>query len=170
MSNVLPLEAKNVARRRLRLRFILVTALVLLCAAGIASIAILPAFISVRIAEQALRIEVDEASKAVQTDQAEQARAFALIAALTPYAAATTSPTQMVTSALTLKPAGLRITSARYDKGKIILSGVTRDREALNAYREDLEKSALFKSVVIPVAALVGTQDGRFTITLSGAF
>ena len=40
----------------------------------------------------------------------------------------------------------------------------------MSEYRDALSGSGRFVDVAVPVAALVGTQEGKFTITLSGSF
>ena len=170
MSNVLPPEEKNLILRRFRERFIALGALVLLLGAGVASLSLLPSLILVSSAEASLRRATEAASKTVREDQVIQTRTLALIQALQGAIQATSSPTQVLQRALELKPKGLKITSISAEKGKMLLSGISDRRESINAYREALEKSSIFTSVAIPVAALVGAQEGRFTVTLTGNF
>lgn len=155
--------------RNVRSRFVLTTALVLLLGATIATASLIPAFISVRLAIQGLP-ESTPLSQTAQEDQEKNTRALALVAALSPITNATSTPSEALTAALTAKPAGVSITSMTYSAGKLVLAGGSGNRQAVNAYREALEADATFSSVTVPVAALVGSQDGRFTITLTGAF
>lgn len=169
MANVLPPEKKKILAARLRARFIFTTAVVLCAGALVAALALVPAFVSVRIALSSL--PESEVSETARDDQAKGARAAALVAALGPISHATSSaPVESVTAALALKPAGMSISGVRYSKGKIELSGVAANRAAVSVFRDALEADARFTTVAVPVAALVGTQEGRFTITLSGAF
>jgi Tfp pilus assembly protein PilN len=169
MANVLPQKEKKRILREVRSRFILTLALVLLVGALVASASMLPAWISVRIALNGISHD-SEMSQTVREDQAKHARALALVNVLNPLLLSTTTPSGGLIAALTAKPAGMSITGINYTKGQLVLTGVSRDRQALNEYRETLEDEALFTSVNVPVAALVGTQDGRFTITLLGQF
>lgn len=169
MANVLPLEKKKILASRLRARFMFTLALALFIGALAAALALVPAFISTRIALSSL--PEGEISETARDDQVQGARAAALVAALAPIVHATSSaPIDSVTAALALKPAGMSISGVRYSKGKIELSGVATNRAAVSAFRDALEKDARFTTVAVPVTALVGTQEGRFTITLSGAF
>ncbi len=169
MANVLPIEEKKRVLRTLRARFITVTALVLLLGATLAALALSPAILSVRLAQANLPSD-ETLSETARDDQAKHARAFALVGALGPIANSTSSPVGMFTAALAEKPASVHITSINYSRGRLILSGDGGTRQAMNAYKEALETSGSFTTVEVPVAALVGTQEGRFTITLTGAF
>lgn len=169
MANVLPTEEKKRVLRDVRSRFVLTAACVLLTGALIATACLSPAVISVMLAINGLPQE-EQLSDTTRDDQIKQARAVALVAALNPIISATTTPSSSVIAALSVKPAGVSVTSLSYSKGRLLLSGVSRDRQAVNDYRELLEADPRFITVAVPVAALVGTQDGRFTITLSGNF
>lgn len=155
--------------REVRSRFILTTSIALFAGATIAAASLLPALISVRLAFGALPQEVT-LSETARDDQTKHARALAVVAALGPSVLATTTPAATAFAALAAKPAGVSVTSLNYSKGRMLVSGLSRDRQAVNDYREALESDTRFTSVTVPVAALVGTQDGRFTITLMGNF
>ncbi len=170
MSNVLPLEEKKKLLRQFYVRFLSVASVMCILGAGVASVALLPAFITIRIAEAALQKSEAAITEATKSDQAQQTRATVLLKALMPIATASTSPADALQRALSPKPKGMSITSIRYKKGEIVLMGVAANREAVGAYRDILKLDPGFSSVTVPVAALVGSQEGRFTITLSGAF
>lgn len=167
MSNVLTQEAKKQLAKSVRARYLTVGALVLTLGALIASLSLVPTFISITSAEDALTVPSDEASAALD-DQQKALRAQNLVKALTPLLA-TSTPSDVISGALALRPAGISITQITYQAGQktIALSGTSARREAVNGFRDALEASGLFKSVAVPVSALVGTQDGRFTITLT---
>jgi len=171
MSNVLPTEHKKKETGRLWTRFLLVGAVMLAGGAVVATLAILPAFISVRIARAG--IETSEAARLASGDQSAAARAQVLLGILGSIAAATSSPSGVLAGALSLKPANISVNTIIYTgggQGKIVLSGVAGRREAVSEYRDALSGSGRFVDVAVPVAALVGTQEGKFTITLSGSF
>lgn len=169
MANVLPIQEKKRVLRALRSRFVLTTALALLVGAVIASASLVPAMLSVLIATNDLP-DGAELSETARDDQAKHARALALVTALNPVVLATTTPSASVAAALLARPKGVSVTSVSYSKGKILLSGASTNRQAVNDYRETLEADPRFTSVAVPVAALVGTQEGRFTMTLGGSF
>jgi hypothetical protein len=147
-----------------------VGASMLAAGAIIAILSIMPAYISVRIARAAVEADARENGGAASADQEAAVRTQGLMTHLTPIANATTSPVSALAIALAEKPAGLSITSITYssDKSTITLTGTATRREAVSTLRDTLDATKRFASVTVPVAALVGTQEGRFTITLTG--
>lgn len=173
MANVLSKEKLLSLRRRMSARFLLIGSLMIAASAILGIIAILPAYISVNISRAAIESSMEAGEPGSAEDQAAAQRAQGLIVALTPLANATSSPATALVAALSQKPAGVSITSITYTGGvkqNLVLSGVASRREGVNQFREALEKTGLFSNVAVPVAALVGTQEGRFTVTLSGSF
>ena len=164
MSNVLTSKAKKKLGSRVRARFIFVGAVVLLLGALVASLALAPTLISLQIARASLNTPSEEENEA-RDDATKAVRAQSLITALTPLVA-TSSPIEILSEALATRPSGISVTSISYQEKKLQFSGTSARREGVSAFRDALEKSGLFASVTVPVAALVGTQDGRFTITL----
>lgn len=165
MSNVLP-NARTTYLRRVRARFVIVLGLTFSAAAVVAILALLPAYIATSIARAGL---VSSAGGEAPAEQAEAARTLALIQALTPFA--TTTSSGKLAEALELRPPGVRVTSVRYSAGapaSLVLSGTSLRREGVNEYRDALLVDNRFGKVSVPVAALVGTQEGRFSITLTG--
>ncbi len=166
MANVLPI-ARTTLVRRMRARLLIVVSLTLSAAALIAILALLPAFISISIARAGL---VSEAPAEASLEQGEAARTLALIQTLNTFVG-TTSPSVKLLEALTLRPQGVSISSVRYTAGapaSLVLSGASARREGVSGYRDVLLSDGRFGKVSVPVAALVGTQEGRFSITLSG--
>ncbi len=166
MSNVLP-NARTTYLRRVRARFVIVLGLTLSAAAAVAILALLPAYIMTFIARAGL---VSSAGSEAPAEQAEAARTLALIQTLTPFATTTTPSTTML-RALELRPEGVHINSVRYSAGapaSLVLSGTSLRREGVNEYRDALLVDGAYGKVSVPVAALVGTQEGRFSITLTG--
>ncbi|OHB18801.1 MAG: hypothetical protein A2854_02965 [Parcubacteria group bacterium RIFCSPHIGHO2_01_FULL_56_18] len=170
MANVIPREGLSKMQKRHGARFLLLGSYMFAAAAVIAILAILPAYVSVRIARASVDSETQESSGGVGTEQATAIRTQSLITNLTPIANATSSPTGALSIALAQKPAGISITTISFlggAKPSILLTGTSQRREAVTAFRDELKASGRFSNVAVPVAALVGTQDGRFTITLS---
>lgn len=171
MANVLPSEEKATLLKRQRARFVFVGGCMFFCAALVSSIALIPALIIVRVDLASLQSSVEQVRTEAANDLAVQANTQGLIDALNPILNATTSPSFILTTALQQKPPGISITSASFSGGSagtLVLSGISESRQSVNAYRDALEKEGHFSTVTIPVAALVGTQEGRFTVTLSG--
>ncbi len=170
MSNVLPQSEKKRILRTIRARYLIVGSLALLSGAVVASLSLLPAIISIRIAQDSLDSSAAQLRDDADGDYAIQVRTQGLLDTFTPIVSATTSPTDLLQAALAVKPPGISVTSMSFSggaKGSIVLSGVARDRLAVNAFSEALQRTEKFGTVTVPVASLVGTQDGRFTVTLS---
>lgn len=167
MSNVLPPPHLRAEKRRFYARCVFVGAVVVSIIACIAIISLVPAFASVRIARAALERRADPAAN-ISEEQAAAFRSQKLIALAKPLANATSSPTELLTQALAGRPADVVVTNISYRSGErsIVLSGVSPRRASMETYRSALENSDAFTSVSVPVAALLGTQEGRFTITL----
>ncbi|MFZ2555666.1 MAG: PilN domain-containing protein [Minisyncoccia bacterium] len=173
MANVIPSEGLLSLRRRMSARFLLVGSLMLATSALLGLLAILPAYVSVTISRATLESSTEAAAQSSSGDQAAAQQAQGLITLLTPLATATSSPATALAAVLAQKPVGISVTTISYVGGAkktLVLSGIASRREAVNQFRDALEKTGLFSSVAVPVAALVGTQDGRFTMTLSGTF
>lgn len=166
MANVLP-GAQTTIARRVRARLIMVFGLTLAAAAVVAILTLLPAFISISIARAGLPSAQETGAP---EEQVAAAQALALIKTLSSFVA-TSSPSVHIAEALALKPETVSVTSIRYSggtPGSIVLSGVSLRREGVNAYRDALSSDGRFGKVSVPVAALVGTQEGRFSMTISG--
>ena len=173
MGNVLPQGEKIIVQSGMRARFLLTGSLVITGAACVAILSILPALISVRIARASLESSVQESQGSLKEERAAALRAQNLITALGPLVQATSSPIEALSVVLAQKPVGISLTTITYSggaKGTLVLSGTSDGRDAVNAFRDALGKTGRFSNVAIPVAALVGTQGGRFTVTLSGVF
>lgn len=170
MANVIPREGLSKIGKRNSARFLFVGACMSAAAAIVAILAIMPAYLSVRVARASVETAAQQSGGTATADQEAAVRTQGLITNLTPIANATTSPVGALDVALAEKPAGLSITSITYtsDKSTIVLTGTASRREAVSALRDALEASKRFSTVAVPVAALVGAQEGRFTITLTG--
>ena len=151
-----------------RTRFMLVLAFALGISAAVAAAALVPAFLSVRLAQAA--VHADQAGTANHADQAQLSIAQMYTDALSPLLAATSTPSEILGVALGLKPSDINVTSMSYSKGTLVLNGTSQTREGVSVYRDALQKSGRFATIAVPVAALVGVQEGRFTITLTGAY
>lgn len=179
MANLLPKETLEFVWKGYRSRLILVGALVFLATAILAGLALLPAYVALRIELNSQEKQI--AAAAIQSDTDSQTRAErndilrakALLVRIAPVVFATSSPTEVIGAALLLRPKGVvleRISFVSGGNGSITITGDSSGREGINEYREALSKDGRFKSVSVPVGALVGGDGGRFTITLTGAF
>ena len=171
MTNILPVDTQKKVWRMYRSRFIIVLALVSLVLSTMAALALVPGYLVLLIAAPPVTKVVVPQDAAVVDDTAALSRAQGLVNALLPITISTTSPSEIITSALVSRPKGVVIEHVSYVSGKagqITIAG-SGNRDSISAYRDILGKSPYFTSVSVPVGALV-SQDGRFTISLSGSF
>ena len=179
MANILPKETLQAEWGRFKSRLFLVGALVLLCAAAISGLALLPAHVALQVEKNAAArpdaetTALPQADRQMRRERDEVMRAQALLDSVSPIISATSSPTESINAALSLRPSGVRVDRIAFaagPNGEITISGISPRRDSINQYKEALAKSERFKNVSVPVGALVGTEDGKFTITLSGTF
>lgn len=178
MTNVLPKKSLENVWNNYRSRLILVGALVFLAVALLAHLALLPAYIALRIEKNAqnqsavvpVQLNTNPQDKA---DKDAITRAKVLLTGIAPIVSASSSPTEAIGIALSLRPKGVTLESVNFvsgQNGSITLIGDSTGREGINQYREALSKNGHFKSVSVPVGALVGSEGGQFTLTLTGNF
>jgi Tfp pilus assembly protein PilN len=172
MSNVLPQETRARIEFLVKTRYIVVGAWVVLGAALIANLTILPAFVSIyfpKVALEETSRELREVEAQAEGDRTTVAKTRALVTELSAVRAEPVA-TPLIETVLAEKPAGVVIENIAYRPGSLVLAGSSADRRDLEAYRERLSALGTFSSVSIPVAALVGALSGSFTVTLSGSF
>ena len=157
-----------------RARFMLAGAAALLLCAGGSFLMLLPSYFI--LAKDASGMPPKGSSISPQQNASDRtviASAKALLAQVSPIIAATTTPTDAIIAALSVRPSGVHVDQINYMAGSpssLMLVGSAASTNAISAYRTALAGNALFTSVSIPVGALVGTDGGRFSITLSGNF
>ena len=155
----------------MRGRFIFVASVLLIAAAAISALALLPGYIVLYMTIPE-KPAVSTAEQQNQLDLADMSTAQMLVQYYAPLIRAT-STTQVLLSVLDARTNSIRIDHVEYVAGTpaiFILSGVADNRAGINSYREVLIKSNNFKSVTVPVGDLIGSQGGRFKITVSGEF
>lgn len=178
MSNVLPKETLRIEWGRFRNRLVLVGALVLLGTAALSALALLPSHVALQVESQNPEQKgidgsgaVTDANSREKSERNDIARAQALIESVLPLVSSTSSPSEAIRAALALRPIGVRVDHISFVSGEnatIAIYGISQGRENIHQYREALSNSGRFKSATVPVGALVGTDGGKFTITLSG--
>ena len=157
---------------------ILVGALALAALAVVAIMALLPAYAAIKVEErsrekQSSLPERPDPNPQAEAERKDLMRAQALLARAAPVISATSSPTEIIKAALALRPQGVtagKINFVAGDSGSVTITGNSAGREGINLYREALSKEKYFRSVSVPVGALVGSEGGGFTITLTGSF
>ena len=172
MANVIPEKMHRDMNRYDRARFILTGAVVFLVCAGVAFLLLLPSYFANLMDEhQAVPMSAPITAAEQAKDAAAIVHTNALLAVLAPIVKATSTPTDVITDALALRPSGVRIDQIIYNAGKtssLMLSGAADTNSEINEYQTALSADSRFTSVSVPVGALVGTDGGRFSITLFG--
>lgn len=170
MANILPKEYQEAIWRHYRARFILALSASLAAAATVGFLTLLPTYIAVQAAAPGEAASQQETGETY--DQKGLARALSIVEKISDPLTATTSPSSIMADVIAQKPAGATVDRLSYIAGepaRLTIHG-TAPRDAINAYRAALAKDARFTSVSVPVGALVGTEDGRYTITIFGTF
>ena len=176
--NLLPPHAKEVLSQTIRARFLLTGSLIIGGAALIGILALIPALYVAGLPQAELSREQAQVSSTSESTQAKTDResithARTLLVELAALSQSKKSASDTIAGIYALRPSGVIISNVVYAAGKvgtIALSGNAPNRDVINAYRTALSESGHFDSVSVPVAALVGALEGRFTITLTGAF
>jgi len=173
MSNLLPQETKTTLWRTYRARFVIAGSLVMLIAGAVSFAALSPSYLVLQIDEGGQAAQLSANATAAQADRAAITHTQALLSTLAPFVSATTTATQVITEALSEKPAGigiLHINATPGNPGVIILSGTADTPKTIAAYQKTLEADARFSDVSVPVGDLAGTANGQFSITFSANF
>ena len=174
MTNLLP----EIERRRiwsgLRARFVLAGSTLACTAAALSALSLVPSYVVYEFATSAGAVNAPSLPSGISgPDVVDLSRAQMLSKELLPFVSSTTTPTGVIKDALALLPRGVKVDHVTYSPGSppaLMLGGQASSREGINAYRDALSSSSKFKTVSVPVGALVGTDAGRFTVTLSGDF
>jgi len=175
MVNILPEDIRKRARDAARARYMIAGAIVALIAAGLALLLLLPSYF-VLAGIPSLGSSTSITAAQVASDTAAVIETKVLLAAVAPSVAASSTPTAAIVEALGLRPQGVTVDQISYTAGtpsSLMLVGTAATTGSIGDYRTALAADPLFASVSVPVGALVGTQGGRFSITLSvaaGAF
>jgi hypothetical protein len=174
MANSIPDDMKRATVSRIRTRYVFVGSLAMLLSAFVAFALLVPSYLMLRADAYAGARSTISSTQAQQTlDSAAIAHTNGLLAQLAPLVVATSTPTNAIAVALAARPAGVHVDQITYTAGAIaglMLFGSADTSSEISAYRNALAAKPLFASVSVPVGALVGTDGGRFSIRLSGAF
>jgi hypothetical protein len=173
MVNVIPQEMQKIVHRELRARFVFAAAIVLLICAVLSFLMLLPSYFALTATTGAPSATSANLNSQSASDTAVLINAKSLLSVLAPLIGATTTPSQVIESALALRPTHVHIDQITYIAGTpstLILVGSAVSNSDISSYKIALGSDTLFSSVVVPVGALVGTDGGRFSMTLSGKF
>jgi hypothetical protein len=166
MANVLPQQSQKKLWRALRARFIVVLSVLLILLAILGYLALIPSQLALQFAAPPASAPTPAAAAPAEST-ASISRTQAILLALSPMLAASTTPSSLITEALSPKPVGISIDRVSYDAsdGTVMLSG-SGTRDAINTYRDLVAQNVRFSSVSVPVSALVG-ESGHFSMTIT---
>lgn len=174
MANVIPNEMRRDMRNHSRARFVLAGSTVALISAALSFLMFLPSYFALIVNSRGVSPDFTPITTAVRVSDGEAIQhTNALLSELAPIAAASSTPTDTIASALALRPSGVRVDQIIYTQGapsSLMLEGSADTNGEISAYRSALAADSEFTSVSVPVGALVGTDGGRFSITLLGTF
>lgn len=172
MSNLLPIPAQREVTRLHRARLAFVTSVLLASTAVVAGIILLPSHLIIEKRQASLEASMAllKAPAANRTDRDLLDRVQVRANVLEPLLASTSTPSETITAALSLRPAGVLIDHISYITGKntsVLLSGEAKAIDQVSVYQRALAGSGQFVGVSVPVGALAGVDDGRFRVTIT---
>ena len=153
--------------------FITVGSLALIVTAVFSLITLTPSYIIIKMQEAQVSSVTPGQSAEILLAKKDLSQAQSVVSQLSTFA---TSTTLLDTLAAILgdRPRGVRIENIEYSrspKGSIFsLEGTSASREGINSFQLSLKADKHFQSVSVPVSALAGAGDGRFTVAITGAF
>lgn len=178
MSNVLTVASQKKAQHFFRARFVLTGSLALLLGAALVLLALTPAIL--RSGQWKSTEVAGEGVQAVSAEDVEQSRIEVLRAQalLEQFRIGSAYDRETITAlevVLHARPAGVSVRDIQYTvessgEATLVLRGIAAERTNINAYRNALSGEEIFTSVSVPVGAFAEAEEGRFSITLTGAF
>ncbi|RJR12904.1 hypothetical protein C4585_03015 [Candidatus Parcubacteria bacterium] len=178
MSNVLPKTTQSTVWRFYRNRFLFVGGVAALSTACVAILVLIPSFVATRTSHEKYAEEplASSPKEEIEKERAEILHARSLIQELAPVMQKTKT-FEALLEVLAARPNGISIQSIDIKESTdekrthtIVIAGSAVDRTRVSDYRSALAKLPFFDSVTVPVGALAGAGEGRFSITLSGTF
>lgn len=169
MSNLLPNDVRAEAWSRTRARILIGFASVLMVGAILAAGALSPSFLIMHGVQVS---NSKERADAPADDTQAIIEAQALLSQLS-LVESTSSPATVAAQAVAARPKGVTLSHIVYNSGTpstLMLVGKASRREDVNAYRAALAADTRFTSVSVPINALVGADNGDFTLTITGTF
>lgn len=164
--NLLPAVPQQAIRKEIRARFLLAFSLVFLGAAMIAALALAPAEVSL-VFFSPPSAQSPQGNANPTEDSAAITQTKALLAAVQPFES--TSSLEEISQALSSAGAGISINDISYTESSesLTIGGTAQTPDEVNALRQSLQQDSAFSNVSVPVSALLGSQNGDFTITMN---
>ena len=176
MSNVLPPEFQTQGRKDALSRVALLSSVALLLSALASLLALIPSFGHSAVAvPQVATSTISAAQIKEATDQLKSAQT--LLTLVAPTVGAQNAVSDVLSAVTKSRPAGITITSITYGltngkgaRGVLTLSGTTKTRADIAAFRVALVRTNLFDTVSLPVGVLVDSNASSFDMSVSGNF
>lgn len=173
MSNLLPENSRTELRQEYRARYVFAGSLLAIGAAVFMSLSMLPSYVA--FSSSLPKGQNTTASDETKKDFADITRAQSLVQQLAPTMVSTSTISRAIQSALAVRSRGAHVDNISYMRdplasGVVTIGGLADGRVSINEYRTALQKVPSFTSVRLPVGDLIGSQGGRFTVTLTGNF
>lgn len=172
MTNILPQESQKEMLELSRARFVIITSVIFIAASLLAYGALLPSYLVLHFNPGPVTVPSTVSPVEIANDKTALIHSQNLLNMLAPVVAPVT-PSAAIRTALSLRPQGVHIDHISYQAGKsgqIVLQGVADTTDAIDAYRTALLTSKQFSAVDVPVGVLIGSDNGRFDVRLSGSF
>jgi hypothetical protein len=174
MANLIPEKIQREMRGHSQARFILSTTILALAVAATTSLLLLPSYVMLSVHGPMRAGSVPTLSAGDRAaDQTAISHANAAITLLSPLINASSTSMGTIQQVVSLRPVGVHIDGITYIKGdpsSLMIVGAADSPSLVSVYRAALATTNSFDSVTVPVGALVGTDGGRFSITISGTF
>ena len=160
--------------RMYHVRFVIAGSLVGLAISVLSALTLLPSYLALHSGEGFSSADTTAVSRGTdKMDRDAIIRTQLVLAKLLPLTHATTTPTEAISRALSLRSQGITVDHITYtagNPGTLMIVGQANLREAVSAYRQALNVDPQWKSVSIPVGDLAGAPGATFSMTLSGDF
>ena len=171
MSNLLPRATQNQVWADTVARFVATASTMFISAAGISLATLIPAYVVLAVRTPGGAVHASSTSSSTAS-VADIAAVQEIMKGIAPVLQSTSSPETEIASVLAARNEDVDISHITYTQGKpsvIMLVGAAETRDFLNDYRVALIKAHV-GAVSVPVSALIGSQDGQFTMTVTGNF
>lgn len=156
-----------------RARLVIAGSLICLAASALSALTLLPSYLALHSGEGFSSIEDTVNRTTDREDRDAIIRTQLVLTTLSSLTHATTTPTEAISRALSLRPRDIKVDHIAYtagNPGALMIVGQAGLREAVNAYRQALNADPKWKSVSVPVGDLAGAPGATFSVTLSGDF
>ncbi|HBT81820.1 hypothetical protein A3B26_01650 [Candidatus Giovannonibacteria bacterium RIFCSPLOWO2_01_FULL_48_47] len=171
MINLLPYEDKKELELEKRRRFLVVALFGASVIVFLGLILMGPIYLSLALEKRSFLRELDSASQAeplqrlAEVEQ-EIGKLNSKLLLLDQGAKRGLPVSELLRRALGLAPAGIRIDSLSFSRGKIFLGGQAQKREDLQTFIQALEAASLFRKISSPVSNLLKSVDLKFSLEL----